>query len=633
MSKVKFYSEHDLACGWELAKVIERINEDVIEKVWTINDVVEFYNILKYIQIQRFVDYLEEKTDIDCREFEMKIQQKIGRFIGEKQHAFIELYDELEFSDVDDYFEIFERCRIYKEISEDDFRVLIDKKYVHVYHVLKFRRTTARFDNILKEKILSDPRNAETIISKLLGESKLFLPPSLSEEEILVLLDEYIESSEVNINFLREIITLPVSNEINIPDRIKLNAARKEKAEVEKLFSEGSGHETSISIYYRENQEEAIILNGAGVTTELKVSRNWIEDNLDFPTLWNNFIYLFDIVDDKFRLTIDSKVNDTSVFESLFQPHRDHLYRNTISFNFKELYADTVVQSYIRILKAFNIKIEDMIKWFFCEYLKEEFSVNDFIVKMPTELSSHLDKCRTILPEIDRIFKQYNALIEDGEIDQELIQMSSSSVRSDGVKTFISKKYAYPLTGWYETASYLLFSDQSGIFYIPSKKEFRNFLELIIRDDVKKSEFEEYQLKKMQWLFENNLVYENEDGFVKVFDSITVYILKELYYKDVLSYWHYPEVIRAKINDLEIKKVIMFESTLLSRNEQDYLDFYLNKAKFTNGYDLRNRYLHGTNVNDENQHEADYYSILKLLIILIIKINDDLCIKNKLSSV
>lgn len=78
------------------------------------------------------------------------------------------------------------------------------------------------------------------------------------------------------------------------------------------------------------------------------------------------------------------------------------------------------------------------------------------------------------------------------------------------------------------------------------------------------------------------------------------------------------------------KEIVVFENSLLTRNEQDYLDFYLNKSKFTNGYDIRNRYLHGTNVNDENQYESDYYSILKLIIIIILKINDDLCLADKL---
>lgn len=69
--------------------------------------------------------------------------------------------------------------------------------------------------------------------------------------------------------------------------------------------------------------------------------------------------------------------------------------------------------------------------------------------------------------------------------------------------------------------------------------------------------------------------YEDKDGFIKVFDVKSVYILKELYYNDVLNYWHYPEAIRTVIDEMESRGIVTFESTLLSRNEQDYLDFYL----------------------------------------------------------
>jgi hypothetical protein len=131
----------------------------------------------------------------------------------------------------------------------------------------------------------------------------------------------------------------------------------------------------------------------------------------------------------------------------------------------------------------------------------------------------------------------------------------------------------------------------------------------------------------MKWLLDNELITQDEKGYIKFVDINLIYVLKELYYEDVLSYWHYPDEIKKVIEDLLSHNHVYSESTLLTRNEQDYIDYYLNKAKFTNGHDIRNRYLHGTNSNDEKQYETDYYSILKLIVIIIIKINDDLCIK------
>lgn len=45
MDKVKFYSEYDMASGWYLDKIIERINDLSIDKEWDLKDVIEFYNM------------------------------------------------------------------------------------------------------------------------------------------------------------------------------------------------------------------------------------------------------------------------------------------------------------------------------------------------------------------------------------------------------------------------------------------------------------------------------------------------------------------------------------------------------------------------------------------------------------
>lgn len=628
MKGIKFYSEYDMACGWEIEKIIKKVNENAIDTDWSISDLIDFHNIIKYIGVERFVDYIVQETGIDINVFEKRIKQKIGVFIGTNKGEFINLYEHIDFVDTDDFLEIVENYSIYKEFTDDDIRTLLSKEYINVYLILKFKKLTDCFDCVMKETILSDSRNAETIISKYLTERHLYLPPSLTEKEMLSLIDEYIDSPQVNINVLRKIIVFPIGKGINITDKIKLHAKRKEKEEEARIFSSGTGIESSVSISYPIDQDEVVLLNMDGQTADIKVSRKWLEQNLDFPTLWNNFIHVFNFVDDKFSLVFASKTNEMSALESVFIPTGKHLYNTSFSFKFKEMVSNAEIYSYIKVLSVFGIRLEDMMEWFFYEYLKEEFSIKDFIVRMPTEYTSYFEKCRTILPEIDRIFKQFNVLIEDDEIDQELIQMSSSSVKNKDIMSLNEKKYVYPLDGWYRTASFLLFSDQSIIFYMPDKDgKYKNFLELIIKEDITISDFQEYQLQRMKWLMDNDLILENEDGYIKFVDIKLIYVLKELYYEDALSYWHYPDEIREVIDNLASQNYVCFESTLLSRNEQDYLDYYLNKAKFTNGHDIRNRYLHGTNSNDELQYEADYYSILKLLVIIIIKINDDLCIK------
>ncbi|GJM78699.1 hypothetical protein HMSSN139_11950 [Paenibacillus sp. HMSSN-139] len=81
------------------------------------------------------------------------------------------------------------------------------------------------------------------------------------------------------------------------------------------------------------------------------------------------------------------------------------------------------------------------------------------------------------------------------------------------------------------------------------------------------------------------------------------------------------------------KKVIVFESSLLSKPEQEYINYTLNKSQFNNGWDLRNRYSHTQPKSSENDsmHEQNYMIFLRLLILFVIKINDDFCIADMLS--
>ena len=76
--------------------------------------------------------------------------------------------------------------------------------------------------------------------------------------------------------------------------------------------------------------------------------------------------------------------------------------------------------------------------------------------------------------------------------------------------------------------------------------------------------------------------------------------------------------------------MLRFESTLFSKPEQNYLNYFLNKSEFNNSLDLRNKYSHGTQpFGNEEVHHSNYIIFLKLFILIIIKINDELCIKDE----
>lgn len=79
---------------------------------------------------------------------------------------------------------------------------------------------------------------------------------------------------------------------------------------------------------------------------------------------------------------------------------------------------------------------------------------------------------------------------------------------------------------------------------------------------------------------------------------------------------------------MKTQNMVFFESSLFSKSEQSYFNYFLNKSEFTNGLDLRNSYLHGTQANPEEvqKHEYAYFTYLKLLVLVLLKIEDDLLI-------
>ena len=69
-------------------------------------------------------------------------------------------------------------------------------------------------------------------------------------------------------------------------------------------------------------------------------------------------------------------------------------------------------------------------------------------------------------------------------------------------------------------------------------------------------------------------------------------------------------------------------SSLLTDAEGKYFNYFLNAVDFSNGPELRNKSLHGSQVNadGEDAHFNTYITALRLTVALVIKVNDDFCL-------
>jgi len=181
----------------------------------------------------------------------------------------------------------------------------------------------------------------------------------------------------------------------------------------------------------------------------------------------------------------------------------------------------------------------------------------------------------------------------------------------------------------------IIFSDQSFLSYVETYKEknYHTFFDLIIKEKVKFSDYYENEQFQLTYLIDNGLLSKDDGGFIQIANYKRVFILKDLYENEVGSYYHYSTDSQGEVQQMEVEKIVTRESTLFTKPEQAYFNYFLNKSEFTNGHDLRNSYLHGTQANhdEDEKHEKAYFTYLKLIILAMLKIDDDLMISKKIN--
>ena len=241
-----------------------------------------------------------------------------------------------------------------------------------------------------------------------------------------------------------------------------------------------------------------------------------------------------------------------------------------------------------------------------------------------------------IIPELDNVVKQYNVFVENDDIDNDLIRLSSPVKVEDG-KSLFTNKY-YELEDGNNELGFILWdlfgASNSLLSYVdPYKdKNYHSFVDLLQNEnEILYSNYQDFQKQYINRLIKNSIITTDTKGALHIYDEKRIDVLKELWEFGVCSYWHYDEPEQQYLDELCAKGWLTKDDHLLSKAERDYFSYYLDNSKFTNGPALRNHYAHGSNppADDENTHMEVYLVFLRLLAIIILKIRDDLWLARK----
>jgi hypothetical protein len=634
--RIKFFSRTDLSGSSYLKKAEPILFGFDKSKKYDINDIIELYQIKLYIDSDLFLPKWNEKDIEQIRNNMNDISNTIINFWKTiNNENIINLFKDVVREFQDSFWELIEKYETYKKISSNNFVFVISAYNKRIEDVLQNKNLVKYYSSDIRNYLLNYDRSAELLLrqyeEKHTTEYKnIYFPKCLTIKDKEDIFSKYLDDENANLNYIRLLLHSKDSQNIKLSPHTRLKAKKVEKKKNDEILTNGVGWESGIQISFSKTQKEPKKISHKDNILNASYSSQWIEENKDFISLFHNFSELFEYTDKEDRINLINKECDLDVFEkTMIQSSNE--YRRGSSFMSKEDLSFLQISLYSEFLKKNNINIETILSQIVTKYFNENFGINDYKITFPSENSSYLEKVRMIAPEFESILKQYKLYATENEIDHELLQISSQPCLINEIPSLLSKKYIYGNGEEIKLLQHYFFSDQSHLYYIEThKKEYNYFAALIMNENVKLEDFKNYQRETIEYLISEKHLKIDSKGFVKISNIIFISIIGDLYFNEVVSYWHYPLVTRTIIDEMETTGLIYFGNTLFSEQEQKYFNYYLNKQVFTNGLDLRNSFLHGTNENSEEKHKYAYFCYLKLLVLVLLKIENDL-LMNSLS--
>lgn len=604
------------------------VNYSLEYSILDINQAIECYNVCLFIdsgiRAKNWTDQFYQKF----LAVKGTLQSNVARYFGTSLKAtnFLSVARQVDKVYIKDFLVLITEFNIIDKIPGSEFIEAIRQKVFILYDVISIKKLVEYYDSDLRDVFLNDPQNAKLIINTIVpsnwkNENRLaYLPDSISNSEYEALIVSYINSPAPNPNYLDKIITYRNKLKIKLSDSTKYLAKNKSKEFEADFWKNNEGVSYSVSIEYKE-QHELMKLDTDGLNHKISYDKRWVTENLDYPTILNNFIYFFEFVDCQMKINTIAKKSDTTSLLSLLSGLSDTDYPTYGSFYYKDQVTLLSLISYTRLLDEKDIDLKEVLKYYYQEHLKEYFGIYNFNVSFSVD-QNYYEQCKSLASEIESIARQYQSYVNSGFIDHQYISLATSGITYASLPSLVKRKYIYSSSDKLEELMYLLFSDQSPLYFIANSGD--DVLTTLSKEKIQLSDLERWQLEPMKRLIVENIIRNDLDGYLQLHDIPKSWILEELYDSGFLNYHNPPQEIREVLDEMLKRDLLRSESTLLARQESMYFNYILNRSEFGNSLDLRNRYSHGTGSRDATKNQEDYFRLLTILILLTIKINDDL---------
>lgn len=520
------------------------------------------------------------------------------------------------------------------DISDEIIERLLNANSICVLNLLENIKTAKRYSSVITKYLKNNIRYAYYLIIEYLGKENqngfhYYFPDALTKDDRTDLINKYIDLDDVNSSALYILTKTKGNEQLPCTAKLRLKAQRRYQ-EIISRIPKDTIYTSEIEIEFCEQDNPVKIYMeklDPGRKTYYSYDSKWILRNINNQNLLlENFVGLFKFVDQFYRWQHTGKKYHQTWLDLLTNVNMKRSYYHSHLHVFKEMLGDLQIRGYRSFLRKNNVSIEKLVQWFFHDYLCNTFDAKGFSFNIPREGDDILGQCRDIAIETDSILKQFKLFCEDGVVDHDLFTIYTEHMVISKIPSLIENKYIYVKDSNLLNILNLLFSDQSTMLYQPEKDlNYRTSFEILKQGTVCFSDLQEYQQKQVQILVKNDILY-LDDNMNLVSSSKMLELLHDLYDNEFLCS-KYLSDYSVELDILRKNDLIKYESSLLAIPEQEYFDYIFNNASFDDSRDLRNKYAHGTQSSDQNVMFDDYVTMLRLLILIVLKINEEFCLK------
>ncbi|MDY0779744.1 hypothetical protein [Tenacibaculum sp. IB213877] len=628
INRVVFYSIQDLSGDRNLENAEPLIDNFDSKKNYDINDILELYQIKLYFDNELYRNSWSIETKSNYIKTVDSFWNKITSFFIKINNENITTYFySIDYQYHESFWTLINQLSLYKKISAESITEILKDGRFYIRQFLKQKNIVNHYSKTIKDYLIESTESAELLLSQfeedhIFSEKpKLFFPTSLNDNDKEAIILNYLDSPNANLNYVRLVVK---SRTLKISDKTKLKAKRLEKKQNDEIFDKGTGSTNVLQVSISKDQKEPYKLENQNGQFTHCYSEKWLNTTRSNQNVFRNFSYLFKYVNAQGCIELVSKNHEIDSFQRTFMRSKNE-YLISFKFHSKSLLSHLQLAIYIHYLQENNITLEQVLSHQVNEILNERFEIKGLTISFASENASPLEKIRFIAPELEFLIKQYQCYVEEGYIDFDLLRISTSQLHLSKVNSKLKRKYVYGKSNEYLRIKYCFFSNQSMLYYIePFKEKYRTFYQLIINENISYNDFQDYQKGEIDYLISNEYLSTDKGGFLRINNQELIFVIGKLHYEDVINFWHYSERTRNVILEMENNGMVKFENTLFTIEERRYLNYYLNQKEFSNGLDLRNKYLHGSNSSSIDTQQNDYLTLLKLLILVIYKIEDDL---------